>query len=484
MKKGLCLLVILTLALTMLLVSCTQQEQQGGEQTSEQSSEQSSEQISEAETTPLEPSEGLIFELNMDEECYVTGIGNCTDKHILIPEYSPDSHPVIGIAENAFLDSDIEGIYIPAGITDVNCWAFVNCAKLRRVVVDENNPVYYSADNCLIERETNILVLGSNASIIPEGVQCIGNGAFQGRTELTSIQLPASVAIIDDNAFGFCTNLASINIPDNVTKIGMGAFSGCTSLTEFNIPDSVTSIGLSAFGTMFEEYHAGMLKFENGLVLVDDWVVDCETGVTSVDLTGIKGIADYAFAETEIVNITIPDSVRAIGMEAFFSCRNLTDISIPDSVINIGDEAFEWCTGLTSIIISESVVNIGSGAFAYCEALTSITVDENNPIYYSKDNCVIETNTNTLVLGCKTSIIPEGITSIGDRAFEGCKLTKIVIPKSVTKIGEYSFYNCAASSFVEYIVCYSGTEEEWRAIEKDYGNFERASIRCNYVPEE
>ena len=87
----------------------------------------------------------------------------------------------------------------------------------------------------------------------------------------------------------------------------------------------------------------------------------------------------------------------------------------------------------------------GKNPFANCENLSSITVDENNPYYYSENNCLIEKNeTKTLIVGCKTSIIPSDVTVIGDGAFSGCSgLTNIDIPDSVTKIESSAFYNCS-----------------------------------------
>ena len=139
------------------------------------------------------------------------------------------------------------------------------------------------------------------------------------------------------------------------------------------------------------------------------------------------------------------EKVTSIGNSAFEDCSSLSSITLPNGVTSIGNFAFCGCRKLTSIIIPKCVANIGKVAFGMCDKLELLSVNHNNPVYDSRDNCnaIIETETNTLVAGCKNTIIPNSITSIGKEAFSCCRgLKSIVIPYSVKTIGIGAFFNC------------------------------------------
>lgn len=138
-------------------------------------------------------------------------------------------------------------------------------------------------------------------------------------------------------------------------------------------------------------------------------------------------------------------TVTSIGKNAFSKSINLNSVIIPKSVTTIEGEAFYNCANITSIIIPNSVTQIGSEAFAKCPKLTSLIVENGNRIYDSRNGCnaIIETSTNTLIAGCKSTIVPDGVTIIGESAFTGCVgLYNISLPISVTNIDDFAFVGC------------------------------------------
>ncbi len=224
---------------------------------------------------------------------------------------------------------------------------------------------------------------------------------FNNDTTLTSfdeLQYFSGLTSISNQAFYGCSGLISIEIPNSVNSIGSSAFRNCIGLTSIEIPNTVTSISNYAF-------------------------------------SGCSGLT----------MIEIPSSVTIINSDAFSGCSGLTSIVLPNSITRIYDYAFSGCSSLTSIEIPISVNYIGINPFVRCSGLEQVIVNSGNTVYDSRGNCnaIIKTSTNELVTGCKNTVIPNNVTSIGMYAFNGCSgLTSIEIPNSVTSIGSNAFWDC------------------------------------------
>ncbi len=432
----------------------------------------------------------------------VTGIGNnafagCTS---LTGVTIPDS--VVRIGEGAFWATRLTSVTIPGSVTSIGSAAFGMCGVLTDIYyggygvdwlaaggayarVPENAAVHFREElygrgacgenvNWVMTLDGTLTISGTGemadysgsdnfvpwaaaqeyiqSVVIESGVTSICSGAFHGCTVLTSVTIPGSVTDIGGSAFEGCTGLTRVVLPHGVTSIGMYAFDRCSALADVTIPNSVTMIGDGAF-------------------------------------YGCTGLA----------NVTIPDSVTTIGDNTFAYCDALTSVIIPDSVTSIEYNTFYACKSLTSVTIPGGVTKIGDNAFYGCDALTDIyyggygidwlkaggghdRAPENAAVHfkddlYGKGACGenvdwVMTAGGTLTISgtgamadCEwnsapwaracseiTSIvIGDGVTSIGDNAFQYCSsLTGAAIPGSVTAIGSSVFYGCDALTDIYY----------------------------------
>lgn len=260
-------------------------------------------------------------------------------------------------------------------------------------------------------------------------VKSIGQYAFYGCQSLTSITIPEGVTSLEHMCFAQCKGLLSISLPQSISCINYAVFWGCSSLTAISLPDKMERIESNAFG-------------------------EC----------------------VNLKTINLPEGIPAIYNSTFYNCRSLTSISIPESVGMIGSEAFFGCSDITSLLIPKNVYSIENSAFIGCYGLNSITVDPSNRMYDSRDNCnaIIETCTNSIIIGCPNTVIPQSVTEIDWYAFSGitdfgsiisnsphieCSKdynavinittktliaghSNTIIPDGVTCIGRYAFGDC------------------------------------------
>lgn len=165
----------------------------------------------------------------------------------------------------------------------------------------------------------------------------------------------------------------------------------------------------------------------------------------------IQTIGASAFSGcSSLQSIILPRDLKVIENNLFYNCALLSSIDLPNGVEQIKSNAFYGCKNLTNVIIPSATTSIAIDAFVKCENL-NISIDENNSVYDSRQNCnaIIETSTNTLIIGNAKSFIPNTIENIGNSAFSGCtNLTNVNIPHFVINIGDKAFSNCTNLSKV------------------------------------
>ena len=400
--------------------------------------------------------------------------------------------------------SGLTSVDIPNSVTNIGTCAFKGCSGLTSV--DIPNSVTSICDGTFEECSglTSVTIPNSVTSIgghafydcsgltsidIPNSVTSIEGGAFAGCRGLTSFTIPNSVTSIGDCAFQHCSSLTSITIPNSVTSIGDGAFFSCSSLTEvyslieepFAITEDVfqnydyekyeycfTTATLYVPASTKAKYEAtdGWKVFKEIVemknlspaiafadpnvkaICVANWDTDGDQELSEAEAAAVTDLGEVFKGNKDITSfneLQYFTGLKSIGDAAFRACSGLTSVNIPSSVTIIGQQAFDSCSGLTSVTIPSSVTSIGKYAFSNCSSLTSIAVERGNTVYDSRDNCnaIIETGTNALITGCKNTIIPNSVKSIGYYAFYGCSgLTSVTILNSVTSIGENAFYGC------------------------------------------
>jgi hypothetical protein len=329
------------------------------------------------------------------------------------------------------------------------------------------------------------------------GITSIGRQAFiYCAPYLTDIVVGNGVTAIEGEAFGasvpyegnfYCTRLKTVVIPDSVEEIGEGAFQGCTGIEEMTLPfvgNSRAATGLNAvFGQIFGyersttynenhdptmapnntaiytayQYKSGTsyyyyyipnslkkvtISAKPGTMLYENAFKNCRKITDIILNTGVATIGNSSFSNcTALKNITMSDDLISIGNYAFSSCSNLTSVTIPDSVTSIGKDAFRDCTSLADAKLSSSLDALSNSIFWGCSKLSQITIPNS-----------VESIDTYAFYSCSrlTSItIPDSVTTINMAVFSGCtNLTKVIIGKGIELINNMAFKDCSSLNTV------------------------------------
>lgn len=414
---------------------------------------------------------------------------NYSSQSITIPSsvtYNNVTYNVTSIGPYAFCSCQkTRSITIPSSITKIGESAFSNCIVLTSIILPDGLNKIENGVFCACRALTKIT--------IPNSITCIESYAFQYCSGLTSIVIPDNVLSLGNGAFADCTKLTAY-VPKSTT-VGNDVFRDCVEVRYYD-----SSIGDFIF-----------VKENNDWKL--SWYVGCDSIISLPNAiqNNTYAIGANAFSGcTSLTSVTISDSVTSIGEKAFYSCRGIISLVIGKKVTNIENCALQYCsslshvtwraescmdftssntpfysnlsspnkfdlrtqiieftfddcvqnipaylcaglTNMTRISIPRNVSNIGEGAFKTCSSLTNIVVEEGNNFYDSRNGCnaLIEKTSNTLLVGCKNSIIAGDISNIGKHAFGNCTdLSTINIPESVVSISDSAFYNCGRLAYV------------------------------------
>ena len=409
---------------------------------------------------------------------------------------------VTSIGERAFYNcSNLTDLTIPDSVTDIGDSAFRNCRSLRNVWLPKHlegklgSTVFANCGNatlnyydamsmcCVTFRTEEGIVeqrqcpAGMKVGTLPFTLTHEGY-AFEGwwtatdgekATEKTVVTNDVTyyakwrgTAIVGDYTYTYSVlngqaeigssntwttavspkPIGAVVIPSSlggypVTGIGQWAFAYCYDVTSFEIPRGIAGIRKSAFEGCYNLVNFtvdpanAVYSSRNGLLLSKD------------GRTLVRGV---------IGEVVIPSCVTEIGDWAFDRCYGLTDVTIPNGVLSIGTYAFRFCNRLTGMTIPQSVTNIGTRAFTRCDELRTFSVDPANRFYSSREGLLLNKDGTVLVRGINDYgvVIPDGVTTIGEAAFEWCNwLESVEIPESVTVVGDSAFFWCMSLESVE-----------------------------------
>ncbi len=338
-----------------------------------------------------------------------------------------DGHPVKAIGDGAFnFRSQLVAVTIPDSVTGVGTNPWCRCDSLTSLCVSPSHPTLAVIDGILYHKSDRRLICcppkKTGALEIPRGIRSIGENAFWECAGLTSVTLPDTLEHVGSRAFYRCAGLTSVLLPDALSKVGENPWQACGSLSSILVSPGNGSLRViggalcTADGTRlicFPAARQGAFDIPEGIKIIGENAFYSCAGLTSVTIPGtVTAIGDGAFAWCAgLKAVTVPDSVTAVGAEAFYCCESLERITLPDSLASLGESALGG-TGLISAAIPAGIGVLSEGLFCECERLAAVT-------------------------------LPDTLTAIGGLCFDGCtSLMSVRIPDGVEAIGEYAFFYC------------------------------------------
>jgi len=303
--------------------------------------------------------------------------------------------------------------------------------------------------NCFKEKGCNIVTTGVN---LPKHLESIGHAAFNGMVRVEEIIIPDTVTEIEASAFGQCSHLKKVTLPKGLKEIP-GLCFGDTALSEIALPESLEVIGDYAFKNMYYDQPSIVDHIYSELSSI--------TIPTSVKRIGIRAFSGRENLGT--INMVASENIESIAASSFYSTlwyKNQPDglvtlgdilliykgvagesgiVEIPSNIKRILGEAFARNTTIKKVYIPDGVKFMGEGAFAFCTNLTEVRLPAD----------LEDIPANTFASCALEEIsLPETLKTIGENAFMGTNLKKIVIPKQVTTLNS-TFKRCESLTEVQ-----------------------------------
>lgn len=262
--------------------------------------------------------------------------------------------------------------------------------------------------------------------ILPNTLKIIGDSAFRNCEMLNKINLPASIIKISDCAFAYCKHLRITSLPQNLSLIGNSAFAECL-VNCVTISNNIQEIGRTPFSSIAK----GITSESSRYIILESLLIDSynEELIQLLDSScehvaipkNIVKIRDYAFSHTDIIEITIPSTVKDIGCGLFWGCQKLKEITFDCDIDHLPHSTFAFCTSLISFTLPSGIKSIGARAFEGCKNLLEINLDEQLRI--------IEFKAFAKCANLQSLRIPENVETIGNKGycFEDCKNLRSVI---------------------------------------------------------
>ena len=315
--------------------------------------------------------------------------------------------------------------------------------------------------------------------------------AFAYCDQMEELELPHCLQRIGHHAFDGCSRLTEVSIPESVTFVGLNAFQNCPALqsVQWNAIQCATPTEDGIFPIFYNDTNVVSFTFGPKVQNIPAGLCFGLFKMESVVLpNSVTEIGAYAFSQcAKLRSIKLSEQLTRIGDCAFDDCFELAQVTFPNTLQHIGDRAFDRCA-FTEVTIPESVTYVDMNAFQKCTALKTVrwnaiqcatnTKEGVYPIFYGDSNIVsfsFGPNVQNIPAGLchglhmSSVVLPDSVVNIEQYAFDGCKkLSHITIPEKVRTIGNYSFRDCIGLQSVE-----------WKAIDctiPDCGGYKTCSL--------